>query len=79
MGLLLVTHDVELAARIADKILILREGEIVANGAPNDVFKAFPEFGPQVARLFPGSGWLTVDDAIVGLAGRATREVKCLD
>jgi hypothetical protein len=24
-------------------------------------------FAPQVARLFPGTGWLTVEDALGGL------------
>jgi energy-coupling factor transporter ATP-binding protein EcfA2 len=67
MGLLLVTHDVELAAHLADTVMIMKGGEIVAAGPPLEVFEEFPEFGPQVARLFPGRGWLTVDDAVAGI------------
>lgn len=73
MGLLLVTHDVELAARLADNVLIMSEGEIIANGPPQEIFDAFPRFSPQMARLFPGRGWLTVEDALVGLKGRAQK------
>jgi energy-coupling factor transporter ATP-binding protein EcfA2 len=66
-GILLVTHDVELAAEAADRIAVLDEGRIVADGPPVEVFAASPLFAPQVARLFPGSGWLTVEDALTGL------------
>lgn len=67
MGLLLVTHDVELAARLADTVLVMKRGEIVAAGPPREVFEKYPEFGPQMTRLFPGRGWLTVDDAVAGM------------
>lgn len=73
MGMLMVTHDVELAAQVADRVLILSEGEIIADGPAVDVLGASPLFAPQIARLFPGRGWLTVQDALEGIAsaGRA--------
>jgi ABC-type glutathione transport system ATPase component len=37
VGVLLVTHDAELARAAADRVLVLREGEIVADGTPEDV------------------------------------------
>lgn len=67
MGMLMVTHDVELAAQVADRVLILSEGELIADGPAQDVLGASPLFAPQVARLFPGQGWLTVEDALEGL------------
>lgn len=67
MGLLLVTHDVELAAAIADRAVVLSEGEVIAEGATADVLRATPQFAPQMARLFPATSWLTVDDVMVGL------------
>jgi len=67
MGLILATHDVELAAQVADRALVLHRGEVVAEGSPAGVFAACPAFAPQVARLFPGRGWLTVEDAVEGL------------
>jgi energy-coupling factor transport system ATP-binding protein len=68
MGLLLVTHDVELVAEVADRVLVLGDGEIIAEGLPQQVLPASPLFAPQIARLFPEQGWLTVEDALAGLA-----------
>lgn len=62
MAILLVTHDVELAALIADRVVLMSQGEIISSGQPEHVMAASPLFAPQIARLFPGSGWLTVDD-----------------
>jgi energy-coupling factor transport system ATP-binding protein len=36
-SLYLITHDVDLALTHADRILLLRDGQIVANGPPRDV------------------------------------------
>jgi len=66
VGVLLVTHDVELAAQVADRVVILSQGEVIADDAP-EVLTASPLFAPQVARLFPSTGWLTVEDALAGL------------
>jgi energy-coupling factor transport system ATP-binding protein len=62
MGLILVTHDVELAARVADRVVILSQGEIIADGPTSAILSSSQMFGPQIARLFPGRGWLTVED-----------------
>jgi energy-coupling factor transport system ATP-binding protein len=67
MGLLLVTHDVELVAQVADRVMVISEGEIIADGPAADVLTASSLFTPQVARLFPGRGWLTVEDALAEL------------
>jgi energy-coupling factor transport system ATP-binding protein len=69
VSVLLVTHDVELAALAADRVVILSDGCVIADDAPQ-VLAASPLFAPQVARLFPGTGWLTVDDALTGLGVR---------
>jgi len=63
---LLVTHDVELAAAVADRVALMSQGELIAEGSPAAVLADSPLFAPQVARLFPGSGWLTVDDVPLG-------------
>ena len=61
-GLLLVSHDVELVAQIADRVAVLESGRIVGEGSAREIMPAFPEFTPQIARIFPGTGWLTLDD-----------------
>ncbi|HDQ72864.1 MAG TPA: ATP-binding cassette domain-containing protein [Chloroflexi bacterium] len=66
VGVLLVTHDVELVAQAADRVVILSQGEVIADDEP-EVLTASPLFAPQVARLFPGRGWLVVEDALANL------------
>jgi len=67
LAILLVTHDVELAAAVADRVLMMAGGRIVAQGDPHDVLVSTSGFAPQIAQLFPGSGWLTVAEALQGL------------
>ena len=61
---LLVTHDVELAAMIADRTIMLSGGEIIADGPTREVLGSSPHFASQIARLFPRSGWLTPADVL---------------
>ena len=67
MAILVVTHDVEFAARTADRVALISQGELIAEGTPAEVMGASPLFAPQMARLFPGRGWLTVEDSLRGL------------
>jgi len=71
MAILVVTHDVELAAAVADRVILMSQGEIIASGRPAEVLGASPLFAPQVARLFPGTGWLTTQDTLSALADRS--------
>jgi energy-coupling factor transport system ATP-binding protein len=64
---LLVTHDVEFAALLADRVIVMGRGEVIADGSAATVLGASPLFAPQIARLFPGTGWLTLADALRGL------------
>ncbi|MGC9348039.1 MAG: ABC transporter ATP-binding protein [Anaerolineae bacterium] len=66
-AVLLVTHDVELIAAAADRVLVMVDGKIAERGAPSDVLSGMSDFAPQVAQLFPGTGWLTVDDVLSAL------------
>jgi energy-coupling factor transport system ATP-binding protein len=65
-AVMLATHDVELAALVADRVIMLASGDIVAEGSPADVLGDSPVFAPQTARVF-GPQWLTpeqVSDAV---------------
>ncbi|MFI1468939.1 ABC transporter ATP-binding protein [Streptomyces wuyuanensis] len=59
-GIVLATHDVELAAEIADRVVILAGGEAVADGPTADVVVSSPAFAPQVAKILAPEPWLTV-------------------
>ncbi|MEV1051425.1 ATP-binding cassette domain-containing protein [Streptomyces sp. NPDC049887] len=59
-GIVLATHDVELAAEIADRVVILAGGEVVADGPTADVVVSSPAFAPQVAKILAPEPWLTV-------------------
>jgi energy-coupling factor transport system ATP-binding protein len=52
------THDVELAAAVATRVVMLAGGEIVADGEAAVVLGDSHVFAPQMTRVF-GPGWLT--------------------
>ena len=37
MTIIAVIHDLNLAARFADKIIVLRDGRVISQGSPKDV------------------------------------------
>jgi energy-coupling factor transport system ATP-binding protein len=61
---LLATHDVELVAELADRVIFIAEGEIVADANTLEVLLSSPAFAPQVAKVMSPKPWLTVDDVI---------------
>ena len=64
-AVVLATHDVELAARIASHAVVLGDGEIVADGDARTVL-AGSLFAPQVLRVLPP--FLTVEEVGAELA-----------
>lgn len=72
-GIVLATHDVELAAEVATRVIVLAEGEIVADGPTAEVVLASPMFAPQVAKILAPEDWLTVCEVRAALAGDVTR------
>ena len=68
-GIVIATHDVELAAELADRIVVLADGEVVADGDATDVVVSSPIFAPQVSKVLAPLPWLTVRSVIEALAG----------
>lgn len=68
--ILMATHDVELAAEVADRTIFLAEGEIVADGPTLNILLASPAFAPQVAKVMSPKRWLTVTDVLDAIGGR---------
>jgi len=54
----IATHDVELAAAAATRVVMLAGGEVIADGDPATVLGDSHVFAPQMTRVF-GPGWLT--------------------
>lgn len=71
MAILLVTHDVELVAEIADRVMLMQQGTLIADGPPSEVLISVPAFTPQVARLFRGTGCLTVAEVLQNIVPQA--------
>jgi energy-coupling factor transport system ATP-binding protein len=67
-AVLLATHDVELVAEVATRVLVIADGEIVADGPTVDVVVSSPAFAPQVAKVLAPQRWLTPTEVAVALA-----------
>lgn len=70
-AIVLATHDVELAAELAHRVVILAEGEIVADGPTDEVVVSSPSFAPQVAKVLAPLPWLTVQQVAGALGATA--------
>jgi energy-coupling factor transport system ATP-binding protein len=71
-AVMLATHDVELVAEVATRVVVLADGEVVADGTVTDVVVSSPAFAPQVAKILAPERWLTPTDVAVALAGVTT-------
>ncbi|MER6392086.1 ATP-binding cassette domain-containing protein [Streptomyces sp. NPDC001523] len=70
-AVVLATHDVELAAELAHRVVILAGGEIVADGPTAEVVVSSPAFAPQVAKILAPGRWLTVSQVARALSGES--------
>ncbi len=62
-AVLLASHDVELVAGCAQRVVLLAEGRVVASGGVRDVLTESVTFSTQVNKLF-GGRYLTVEDVL---------------
>jgi energy-coupling factor transport system ATP-binding protein len=65
-SVVIATHDVEFVAAAADRVVVMAEGDIVADGPTADVVVSSPAFAPQVAKILAPLEYLTVEQ--VGIA-----------
>ncbi|MFJ4279447.1 ABC transporter ATP-binding protein [Streptomyces massasporeus] len=68
-AIVLATHDVELAAELAHRVVLLAEGEVIADGPTPDVVVSSPSFAPQVTKILAPQHWLTVAQVRAALEG----------
>jgi energy-coupling factor transport system ATP-binding protein len=67
-AIVLATHDVELAAELAHRVVLLADGEVIADGPTADVVVSSPSFAPQVTKILAPQEWLTVTQVREALA-----------
>ena len=68
-GVVIATHDVDLVAEVADRVIVLRHGRAVELGPPQRACAAGSPFATQIGSLFPG-GPVTVAAAQAALGSR---------
>jgi energy-coupling factor transport system ATP-binding protein len=69
-ALVVASHDVEFVARVADRAIVMAEGEVISQGPTRDVLGGSPAFATQVAKVL-GEDWLTVAEVVAALAGES--------
>jgi energy-coupling factor transport system ATP-binding protein len=71
-AVILATHDVELAAEVSNRTVVLADGEVVADGPTREVVTASPAFAPQIAKILAPLPWLTVAQVRASLTASAS-------
>ena len=71
-ALVIATHDVEFAATFADRVVLLGEGEVVADGPPERMLGGGWYFSTEVARAL-GGAVISPEQAIAALDLEAAR------
>ena len=67
---MVATHDTEFAASLSDRIVLLGQGVVIADGPPQEVLGGGRHFSTEVARVTNGAALLPEEGASV-LADRA--------
>ena len=61
---IMATHDVELVAACADRVILLGDGQVVVDGPTREVMTDSLVFASQVNKLFRDARFLTVEDVL---------------
>ncbi len=63
-AIVMCTHDVELVAQCAERVVILAEGQVVVDGPARRVMSDSMVFSSQIAKLFGDDRFVTVEDVL---------------
>ncbi len=67
-AIVFATHDVELVAEVATRVVVLADGDVVSDGPVATVVTDSPAFAPQVAKILAPLRFLTVAAVEAALA-----------
>jgi energy-coupling factor transport system ATP-binding protein len=56
VAVLVATHDTEFAAELADRVVLMGQGEVIADGPAREVLCGGWHFATEVARVLGGAG-----------------------
>jgi energy-coupling factor transport system ATP-binding protein len=62
--IIMATHDVELVAHCADRVIIMAEGQVVVDGPVREVMTGSLIFTSQINKLLRDNRFLTVEDVL---------------
>jgi energy-coupling factor transport system ATP-binding protein len=68
--IIMATHDVELAAAAADRVILMAQGQLVVDGPARRIMSESLLFASQINKLFRDSRYLTPDDVLQALPSR---------
>jgi energy-coupling factor transport system ATP-binding protein len=66
----IATHDVEFAALFADRVVLLGDGELIADGPAAELLSGGWYFATEVARVLDEPGVVTAEQGAASLRGR---------
>ena len=74
-AVIVATHDPEFAAAFADRVVLLADGQVIADGTAAEVLSGGTYFATEVARILGGAGGALLPSEGVALLRRTGIEV----
>ncbi|HUB03598.1 MAG TPA: ATP-binding cassette domain-containing protein [Solirubrobacteraceae bacterium] len=74
-AVLVATHDPEFVAAFAERVVLLGEGAVIADGSPAEILAGGTYFATETARILGGAGAALRPDEAVAFLSRAQAEV----
>jgi energy-coupling factor transporter ATP-binding protein EcfA2 len=73
-GVVVATHDVEFAAEFAERVVLLGDGVVIADGPASEILSGGWYFATEVARVLDLPGVVTPEQGAAALLGEGGRE-----
>jgi energy-coupling factor transport system ATP-binding protein len=73
-AVVVATHDVEFAASFAERVVLLGDGELIADGAAGEILSGGWYFATEVARILGQPGAITPEQGVEHLLSRVSDE-----
>jgi ABC-type multidrug transport system ATPase subunit len=70
VAVLVATHDTEFAAELADRVVLMGQGEVIADGPAREVLCGGWHFATEVARVLGGAGGALTPEQGAAVLGR---------